>query len=427
MNKRFQLNLLIWGLTLVQLAGIAQSLTIYTLAGKPAGGSVDGSGASAQFNVPIGVAADAAGNVYVADTANSTVRRVSPTRVVSTFAGDAGNPGSADGLGTNAQFYLPQGLALDAVGNLYVADTGNSTIRKITPAGFVTTIAGAAGIRNSFDGAAASARFFHPQALAVDSAGNVYVADTWNHTIRKITPAAQVSTLAGLAGKFGAADGTSSKARFNQPAGIALDSATNLFVTDFRNHTIRKITPGGTVTTVAGLAGVWGNTDGTNSAARFFQPQGIVASSAGDLFVMDSGNHTVRQISALGTNWVVSTIGGLSGTAGNLDGTSSAAQFFFPAGLALDGAGDLHVADSGNNSLRTDRVVPPLLRFGVLADQLILKWPASSINFGLENATSVSTGADWVALTNGVSIIGDSFVLSTNVSAPAGFYRLRQR
>ena len=196
---------------------------------------------------------DSAGNIYVADTLNSTIRKITPAGAVNTFAGFAGNFGSANGAGTNAQFYGPQGIAADTAGFLYVADTANATIRKISPAGTVSLLAGSAGNFNSFDGAGANANFYQPEGLAVDGAGNVYVADAWNHTIRKITPAGAVSTLAGLAGNFGCADGTNSKARFNRPAGIALDSArTNLFVTDFLNHTIRRITPGGTVSTIAG-------------------------------------------------------------------------------------------------------------------------------------------------------------------------------
>src|SRR5439155_17184813 len=164
-----------------------------------------------------------------------------------------------------------------------VADTANSTIRKVTAAGVVSTFAGAPGNVNSFDGPGPNARFYHPEGLAIDAGGNLYVADTWNHTIRKITPAGVVSTLAGLAGNFGAADGTNSKARFYRPAAIAVDSATNLYVADSFNHSIRKITPAGKVSTIAGVAGIWGSADGTNSDARFYLPQGISIAATGEL------------------------------------------------------------------------------------------------------------------------------------------------
>jgi sugar lactone lactonase YvrE len=344
---------------------------------------------------------------------------------VSTIAGSPGNAGSADGVGTNAQFHAPQGIAVDAVGNLYVADTANATIRKITPAGVVTTLAGAAGSVNSFDGSGSGARFNQPQAVAADTAGNVFVADTMNHTLRVITPAGAVSTLAGLAGYPGSADGTDSKARFNRPAGIACDGSTNLFVTDFLNHTIRRITPDGIVSTIAGVAGVWGDADGTNRAARFFQPHGIAADSAGNLLVADSGNQTLRRISASGTNWVVTTVAGFPGRAGNRDASGSATRFYFPAGAARDGTGQLYVADLGNHSIRTDRLVPPTLRVLLSAGQLVLSWPASAGGYVLETAPRLVTGTAWTSLTNGVVATADGFVLTNTVSVKAGFYRLR--
>ncbi|MEO5802152.1 MAG: NHL repeat-containing protein [Verrucomicrobiota bacterium] len=404
----------------------SQPLTINTLAGHDVPGSADGVSSSARFRHPNGIAADSAGNIFVADTENSTIRIVTPSGFVNTFAGSAGNFGSADGVGTNAQFYGPQGIAVDSADIIYIADTANATIRKISPAGVVSTLAGSAGNFNSFDGMGTNAQFYQPQSLAVDNAGNVYVADTWNHTIRKITPSGLVSTLAGLAGNFGSVDGTNSKARFNWPSGIALDGANNLFVTDFLNHTIRKITPSGMVSTIAGLAGVWGNADGTNSAARFFQPQGILSDNAGNMFVADSGNQIIRKISVIGTNWVVSTVAGSSGNAGNADGTGNAAQFYFPAGVAQDGAGFLYVSDLGNNMIRTERIVPPTLQFSFSANQIVFSWPVSAVGFVLENASSLAPGALWISQTNGVVVSGDYFVSTNNLENIAAFYRLRR-
>jgi sugar lactone lactonase YvrE len=409
------------------VAGRSQTLQISTLAGRPVPGSSDGAGHTARFTHPCGVTADAAGNVFVTDTGNHTIRKITPDRFVSTISGSSGNAGSADGTGTNAQFHAPQGIAVDGAGNLYVADTANATIRKITPAGVVTTLAGVAGNVNSFDGNGSAARFNRPQAVAVNTAGNVLVADTMNHTLRVITPAGAVSTLAGLAGYSGSADGTNNKARFNRPAGIVRDGANNLFVTDFLNHTIRRITPDGTVSTIAGLAGVWGHADGTNRAARFFQPHGIATDSAGNLVVVDSGNQTLRRISASGTNWVVTTVAGFPGRAGNMDGSGSATQFYFPAGAALDGSGRLYVADIGNNSIRTDRLVPPTLQFLKSANQLVLSWPAAAGGYVLEAASTISTSAVWIPLTNGVAVTAEGFVLTNTLAAAKAFYRLREQ
>ena len=182
-------------------------------------GSADGTGSAARFNDPDGVAVDGAGNVYVADTFNDTIRKITPAGVVTTLAGSPGQVGSADGTGSAARFNDPEGVAVDAAGNVYVADTRNDTIRKITPAGVVTTLAGSPGQAGSADGTGSAARFDFPNGVAVDGAGNVYVADAGNDTIRKITPAGVVTTLAGTAGQSGSADGTGSAARFNASGG----------------------------------------------------------------------------------------------------------------------------------------------------------------------------------------------------------------
>ena len=218
------------------------------------------------------MAVDGSGNVYVADTDNNTIRKITPAGVVTTLAGTAGVPGSADGTGSAAQFNYPGGVAVDGSGNVYVADIDNNTIRKITPAGVVTTLAGTAGVHGSADGTGSAAQFYDPHGVAVDGSGNVYVADTDNNTIRKITPAGVVTTLAGTAGVYGSADGTGSAAQFNYPAGVAVDGSGNVYVADTYNDTIRQITPAGVVTTLAGTAGMPGSADGTGSAARFYYP-----------------------------------------------------------------------------------------------------------------------------------------------------------
>jgi len=221
-------------------------------------------------------------------------------------------------------------------------------------------------------------------------------------------------------------DGTNSKARFNRPGGVAVDAATNIFVTDSLNHTIRKITPAGSVSTIAGLTGVWGSTDGTNSAARFFQPHGIIALGTNTLLVVDSGNQIVRKIVANGTNWVISTVAGLTEVNGSTNGSGSAAQFNFPAGIALDNAGYLYVVDSGNHLIRTTRVVSPTLQSVATQNQLALSWPVSSEGFALEFSPGVEPGSLWLPVTNGVFINGDNFALTNSTQAAAAFYRLHK-
>ena len=204
-------------------------------------------------------------------------------------------------------FGVPQGAAVDSAGNVYIADTFNHTIRRITPGGVVTTLAGLAGNVGNADGTGSAARFNSPRGVAVDSGGTVYVGDTNNHTIRKIAPGGVVTTLAGFPGSSGTTDATGNNARFNQPRGIAVDGAGVLYVADTNNHTIRKITAGAVVTTLAGLAGTSGNTDATGNAARFNGPRGVAVDSAGTLYVADTNNNRIRQVTAAA---VVTTLAG---------------------------------------------------------------------------------------------------------------------
>lgn len=405
---------------------LAQSLDIRTLAGNGMAGATNGFGSHARFDYPTAVAVDNDGNAYVVDTGNSIVRKITFDGFTSTLAGIAGSNGSADGNNLTALFYGPQGIAIGSPGQIFVADSANSTIRKISAEGTVSTIAGLAGVTNSFDGQSSAAQFFHPEALAADSGGNLYIADTWNHTIRKLTPDGTVTTIAGLAGHSGSLDGAGNKARFNRPSAVVVDSATNVLVADCLNHTIRKISPEGIVTTVSGLAGVWGRADGTNTDARFNLPDGLGLAANGDIIVSDSGNHSLRRLSLEGTNWVASTVAGMSGLTGYANGAGNNARFNFPGGIAFDSSGYLYIADAGNHSLRTTRVVPPTLQFTVAgAYRLVLSWPASAEGFVLEQSSALGPAAAWSALTNDIVWVADNFV-RTNSLAGGAYYRLHR-
>jgi len=207
--------------------------------GSDGGGLADGQGSAARFKFPAGIAIDATGNLYVAEENNHRIRKITPKGEVSTFAGSGptglGNGGFADGQGSSSQFRLPSGIAIDAAGNLYVADYNR--IRKVTPKGEVSTLAG--GKQGFADGQGSAAQFNSPFGIAIDKAHNLYVADTFNHSIRKVTTEGEVSTLAG--GEEGFADGQGSASKFRLPSGIAIDAAGNLYVADTKNHRIRKI------------------------------------------------------------------------------------------------------------------------------------------------------------------------------------------
>ena len=297
------------------------------------GGSTDGTGKGALFNQPGGIVINSSGVLFVADTGNSTIRKIAPGGIVTTFAGSAANKSYQDGTGTAAWFNSPVGIALDAFSNLFVADSKNAVIRKINSTGTVTTFAGAAGVVGSTD---SPARFNAPFGLAVDfSTSTVYVGDSNNNTIRKITSFGIVSTVAGLT--TGSADGTGSVARFNLPEGEATDTAGNVYIADTASSTIRKMTPGGTVTTIAGQAGVQGLTDGTGTGSLFNQPEALTVDTVGNIYVADTGNAAIRKITPVGVVTTLTT--SASTTPAPTPATSSGGgafdDWFIPALAAL--------------------------------------------------------------------------------------------
>ncbi len=366
-----------------------------TYAGSGNPGSVDNVGTSASFTSPEGVAAIGT-VVYIADTGNHTIRKITPSGAVgdvTTFAGAAGFPGFTDNVtGSLARFSSPSSLAANGT-DLYIADTGNHVIRKIDAAAFVTTQAGTAGIPGSMDSPSGPAASFNaPKGIGTDGS-SIFIADTKNHAIRKVTTGGAVSTVAGNPPQFGTADGSGTSARFHAPAGAAV-IGDNVFVADTGNGTIRKITSAGTVTTVpgtvgpfagpagitaigttlyvcdnvnhtissvpagggtvtllAGLAGNAGAVDASGSAARFNTPQAITTDGT-NLFVADTGNQTIRQVTTAGA---VTTLAGLAGNSGSAGGTGTNARFNRPQGIAAIAAPlatTLYVADTGNNTVR---------------------------------------------------------------------------
>ncbi len=324
----------------------AQTHSWTLFAGASAAGSADGLGGAARFNQPHYLAIDGGGNVFVTDTGNSTLRRITPAGLVSTYAGVAGTSLYIDGAATQARFVAPTGIAVLANGSILVTEVNSHTLRFVTPARDVNTAGGSTGLSGSIDAFLESARFFNPSGIVVDSNQNTYIADTSNHTIRRITLASAVTTFAGTAGQAGTADGVGPAARFNRPRGLAIDGNNTLYVADTGSNTIRRITSDGTVTTLAGLGGSSGSNDGTGVAARFNGPWGITVDRAGAIFVADTGNHLIRRLTGSG---VVTTIGGAAGSAGTAEGNAANARFSSPIGVAVDASGAIFVASRDGN------------------------------------------------------------------------------
>lgn len=339
--------------TLKQPNGVSQLLhsflkikgTVGTLAGSGVAGYVTGPGPLAQFKVPYILAVSPNGTLYMGeDYPETRISKITPAGVVSALAGN-GVAGHADGVGTATQFVQPCGIGVDQYGNVYAAEIGGHRIRKITPAGVVTTVAGS-GVAGNADGQGTSAQFNAPNSVAINQTGTIYVADYGGNRIRAISPSGMVSTLAG-SGAANYADGTGAAAAFNKPVDLALDPSGNLYVTDYMNQRIRKITPGGVVTTLAG-SGVAAYTDATGAAAQFNNPGGIAVDANGIVYVTDVGNNRIRRITPAG---VVTTLA-CSGVSGYADGSLATAQVSSPIGIDVDSAGNLYVADRGNLRIR---------------------------------------------------------------------------
>ncbi len=295
------------------------------------------------LNQPTGIAVDSAGWLYVAESGNHRILKISPAGAISVFAG-SGVAGNLNGTGTAAQFNTPYGVAIDAAGYVYVADHGNHRFRKISPAGVVTTFAGSTpGFLNANG---TSAQFNDPHAVAVEqSTGNVYITETANHRVRKITPSGDVTSVAGSS--VGNQDGTGAGVMFHDPLGIAIYSDGNLYVADNGNNRIRRVTaPAGVTTTLAG--NLTGFTDGFGLSARFNFPTGIGIRD-NIAYVADSGNNRVRMVNLL--TGEVATLAG-SGTAGDVDSTGTFAQFNYPTGIAVSSTDIVYIVEMNSGQIR---------------------------------------------------------------------------
>jgi trimeric autotransporter adhesin len=335
----------------------SSNLTIAEVAGNgTAGYSGDGAAAaSAELNYPVGVALDGSGNLYIADTNNNVVRMVTTAGNISTVAGNgtAGYTGNG-GAATGAELNGPYGVTVDASGNLYIADTNNNAIRKVTTAGTISTVAGTGTSGYTGNGGpATSAKLSGPAGIAVDASGNLYIADSSNYVIRKVTTVGIISTIAGT-GTIGYSGlgSVATSVDLAWPVGLALDASGNLYIADASNSVILKVTPTGTLTTVAGNGKIGYSGDGGLAInAELHYPVGVSVDGSGNVYIADSLNNVVRMVTSGGT---ITTIAGTgsAGYSGN-GGPATKARLNSPLGIIASGSGTLYVADTVNNVIRT--------------------------------------------------------------------------
>ncbi|MGQ9634639.1 MAG: NHL repeat-containing protein [Bryobacteraceae bacterium] len=339
--------------------------TISTLAGTGTPGSEgDGSPATeAQVNNPFGLALDSSGNLYIADQFNNRVRKLTPDGKLSTVAGTGKASYSGDGgSATEAALNHPCGIAIDSAGNLYIADTANNSIRKVTSAGTISTFAGTGSIGNTGDdGEATKAVLDHPIGLAVDSQGNLYIADTGNNRVRVVGTDGKITAFAGTGTAGSLGDGGPAKeAQLNRPQGVFVTPSGVVYIADTFNHRIRKVDTGGAITSVAGtgLPGYSGD-GGPALKAALRYPKSVFVDRDGNLFIVDAFNARIRVVTPDG---IIHTVAGdgIHGYAGD-DGNALKARFRFPSAIAVDSGGRLYVTDTQNNRVRL-LAPPPSIR-----------------------------------------------------------------
>lgn len=410
--------------------------TISTIAGTGNSkfGGDGGPATSAFLNSALGVSLDAAGNLFVADSLNNRIRKISPSGIITTVAGNGNYVFAGDGdRAVGASMSSPTSVISDAAGNLYICDEPNLRVRRVNTSGIISTYAGNGGDGYSGDGVAArGTSLSHPFGLALDTTGNLYIADRFNHRVRKVSPAGIITTVAGngTAG-FSGDGGQAAAASLQQPTAVTLDASGNLYIAEFANHRVRKVTTAGVISTFAGIgtAGFSGD-GGAAAAAALNSPAGLAVSGSGEVFIADLNNNRVRKVQS---NGIIVTVAG-NGVGGFFGdgGLATSASLNTPLGLAVDGQGNLYIADSGNDRIRKVQVAQP--SFSVDVDTLSLTATAGapaqgSRSFNLASsmaglAWSATVDVPWLTLSQGAGRTPSTVALSVDgANLEAGTYK----
>ena len=381
--------------------------TITTVAGTGEGsfGGDGGPAVRSQLREPRGVAVDGAGNLYIADSQNNRIRKVDSTGTITTVAGTGAFGFSGDGgPASEAQLYSPHSVTVDGAGNLYIADSGNHRIRKVDSRGTITTVAGTGfGFSSGDGGPAVEARLSYPEGVALDGAGNLYIADSGNSRIRKVDSRGTITTIAGTGERgFSGDGGPAVRSQLYFPSGVAVDGAGNLYIGDLYNNRIRKVDSRGTITTIAGTGESGFSGDGGPAiAAQFNSPTGVALDGAGNLYIGDLYNHRIRKVDSRGTITTIAGKGVPPSFSGD-GGPATEAHLYAPWGVAVDGAGNLYIADTSNNRIR----------------KLI---PGGSEWFSISAATPYSLTVEWREPENTGSAITDYDVRYREVGSGGDF------
>ncbi len=429
----------------ILIALTSQAQIISTLAGNgTADYTGDGQAATnASLNTPSGVAVDAKGNMFIADTKNNTIRRVDSNGVISSVAGKgyffSGFKGDG-GAATSAELNYPTGVAVDTKGNIYIADAHNNVIRKVNSRGIISTIAGTGTMGFSGDGGAAtSAQLFWPNGVTVDDKGNIYIADSYNRRIRVVNSSGVISTIVGKGTQGYSGDGSAATiSELYLPYGVSLDSSGNLYIADYLNYNLRKVDSKGIISTVAGINnnGFCGGDGGAAISACLGGPQGVSIDAEGNIYIADFLTNAIRKVN---TSGIISTVAG-NGTNGygGDGGAATSAQLANPSGIAIDSKGNIYIADCFNNRIRkvTKGTLPIILASFALSHEnnaIMIKWHTATelntANFVIQHSTDGTSFTD-IGTVKAIGSGANSYQFTDNAPTPYPlngvlYYRLK--